>query len=498
MNEEALRLILGLKLKSLRREKGLSLSSIAQEAGLSVSYLSEIEHGRKYPKPEKLLLLARALGVSFDDLVSLKLGDELEALSTLLGSQLLRDFPFDHFGLGQGELIGLMTEEPVKAAAFLRTLLEIGKTHDLRVEHFYFSALRSYQKLNGNYFEDIEQSAASFAKEHGWSAEQRNGEFPLREVLEKEHRYRIDLETLPAHPHLKSFRSIFVPADPPRLLVNGNLLPAQRAFIFARELGYRHLALEERALTSSWLRAESFDQVLNNYKASYFAGALMIDRDSLLEKIGELFGNERWDPQRFLGLIEEVGATPEMLFYRLTELAPAHHGLKELFFLRFSTKLRSNDFRLTKELNMSRVPVPHGLGPAEHYCRRWAALKLLGEREVADREPTVLAQRARFIDDDAEFFVLAVARPLALSRDMAAGVSVGFLLDDHFKRTVRFWDDPAIPRVDVNLTCERCPLEPEACRDRVAPPYVFRHEQEQRLKEQALDELIRREGAKRR
>ena len=55
LEPESLRFILGLKLRNLRQERGLSLTALAGQAGLSVSYLSEIEAGRKHPKPDKLL-----------------------------------------------------------------------------------------------------------------------------------------------------------------------------------------------------------------------------------------------------------------------------------------------------------------------------------------------------------------------------------------------------------------------------------------------------------
>ena len=74
--------ILGLKLKTFRHEKGFSLKDLAEETGLSVSYLSEIEKGKKYPKPEKILHLATALGVQFDELVSMKVDEALDPLST--------------------------------------------------------------------------------------------------------------------------------------------------------------------------------------------------------------------------------------------------------------------------------------------------------------------------------------------------------------------------------------------------------------------------------
>ena len=60
ISADNLRFILGLKLKNLRQEKGMSLKALAESAGLSISYLSEIEKGKKYPKPDKLLLQVAA------------------------------------------------------------------------------------------------------------------------------------------------------------------------------------------------------------------------------------------------------------------------------------------------------------------------------------------------------------------------------------------------------------------------------------------------------
>ena len=68
-----IKLILGLKLKQLRLEKQLSLIELAEKSSLSVSYINEIEKGKKYPKAEKIAQLAQALGVNYDNLVSLKL-----------------------------------------------------------------------------------------------------------------------------------------------------------------------------------------------------------------------------------------------------------------------------------------------------------------------------------------------------------------------------------------------------------------------------------------
>ena len=94
MSAENPRFILGLKLKKLRQERGSTLKMLSDRAGISVSYLSEIEKGKKYPKPERLLALADALDVPFDELVSLKVAEELGPLKAALASPFMREFPF--------------------------------------------------------------------------------------------------------------------------------------------------------------------------------------------------------------------------------------------------------------------------------------------------------------------------------------------------------------------------------------------------------------------
>ena len=494
LDSEHLRFVLGLKLRSLRQEKGQPLKAIAARSGLSVSYLSEIEKGKKYPKPGKLIDLARALDVPFDTLVSLQVTEDLDPVKEVFSSGLLREFPFDLFGIQPEDLFDLVTQDPAKAGALLRTFLEVGRLYDAHAEHFLLAALRSYQQMHANYFEDLEDAAASYRRARGWSGRKPPSFSRLSAVLEKEHGYVLDEKTLPKHPQLKSFRSVYRGGAPPTLLINGRLMSSQKGFLLAREIGYRELGLTERARTSSWLKVESFQQVLNNFKASYFAGALLIDRDVLREDLARYFAKPKWDGAALLEGMRRYDATPETFFHRLTQLIPRFFGLREIFFMRFSHAARTQSYELTKVLNLSRVPVPHGVGAGETYCRRWPALRLLAGMERSgqgrDARPVVAAQRSHFLDDDAEFFVIAMGRPLALSDRSNSSVSLGFLVDDAFRKRVRFRDDPAVPRVEVNLTCERCPLLPDECLERAAPPILHERLREQGRKEEALRRLL--------
>jgi hypothetical protein len=323
----------------------------------------------------------------------------------------------------------------------------------------------------------------------------------LRDLLERRYGYTIERETLAEHDDLAGLRSVYVETPPPLLHVNRRLTDVQLAFVYGREIGYHELGIREPVRSSSWLKVESFEQVLNHFRASYFAGALLIDQAPFVDDVAAFFARPTWNAAALRDLMARYRATPEMVFYRLTELVPRHFGLSTLYFTRFFNHAGASHVRLTKVLNMTEVPIPHGLGPHEHLCRRWLALGLLDElaeaQQAASTEgrhatapPLVQAQRSRFLSHEVSFFEMATARPLALRPHTNACVTIGFRLDDAFRRQVRFWEDEAVPRRDVNLTCERCPLSRAQCRERVAPSFLHEKHQRRQRKTKALAALV--------
>lgn len=59
----------GPRLKQLRRRRDITLNDLAEETGISTSTLSRLEAGLRRPTLEQLLPLARAYGVTLDELV---------------------------------------------------------------------------------------------------------------------------------------------------------------------------------------------------------------------------------------------------------------------------------------------------------------------------------------------------------------------------------------------------------------------------------------------
>ena len=61
----------------------------------------------------ELIDLARALDVPFDSLVSLQVNEDLNPVKAVFSSSLLREFPFDLFGIQPEDLFDLVTQDTV-------------------------------------------------------------------------------------------------------------------------------------------------------------------------------------------------------------------------------------------------------------------------------------------------------------------------------------------------------------------------------------------------
>jgi transcriptional regulator with XRE-family HTH domain len=492
MSTNLVNMIFGMKVRQARMEAGLNLSEFAGRCDLSPSYVTEIEKGRKYPKPDKIIKMAQVLEKSYDDLVSIKLAPSLTYLETLLSSPLLRQFPFEEFDLDIVDLVNLFTRAPDKASALLHAVLEIGRQYDMKEEHFLRAALRSYQEIHENYFQDLEDAAVEFAERYRLNVELPLSLTSLQELICHTFGYQLDDMLLAGQQALASYRSVFIEGTRPKLLLNAALHPMQIKFILARELGYQYLGIKDRANTSAPDKVESFQQVLNDFKASYFAGALLMPRAATLADLQEFFQLNTWSPYRLLSMLEKYEVTPEMFLYRFCELTPQFFGIK-LHFLRFQNA--GDDFKLVKQLNMNNLHLPSGIGLHEHYCRRWLAVRLLKELAAdtsgeAVGTPIVGAQISEFLESHERFLNFGFARPLVLSANVGSSVITGFRVDAELKHIIRFVEDPAIPVVVINETCERCPLVGDQCTVRGVEPIILRAEKIKGERKIALDQLM--------
>ena len=489
------KIILGLKVRQFRQEKGWNFEELSRQTGISVSYLNEIEKGKKYPQPENRRRLAEALGISGEFLVSPELTQQFAPLGELLQSNFLNELPLDLFGIEIQQVVEIIARAPDRVNAFISALLEIARNYSLRDENFFFAALRAYQELRANYFEEIEQAADAFVQQYSIPVDGGVPAALLTQILESQYGYHVDAQGLEPFPELQSLRSVFNPHKR-RLLLNNRLNERQRTFQLAKELGFNVLGLKERPLASNMLRVNSFEETLNNYKAAYFAVAILINRNAMVRDIRNFFGQKTWNGQLLLDMMAKYQASPEVLFQRFNVLT-SDFRLEKIFFLRFIHDLDRDAFDIDKELHLNRRHQPHASGLNEHYCRRWLSISLLNSLkqqhgEALSTYPNLLTgvQRAAFLDSGEEYLCIAIAKPGYPTVGRNVSVTLGVLLDDRTKRTIRFWDDPAIQRTTVNVTCERCSLAD--CAERAAPPTTVQKREERRRMQEMLDQLTQK------
>ncbi len=502
MSLDLVTIIFGMKVRQARLEAGLTLSDLSRQSEMSPSYLTEIEKGRKYPRADKIVKMAAALGKEYDDLVSIKLAPSLRYLESTLSSSTIRRFPFEEFGLEPADALGLVTREPDRASALLHAIVEITRRYDLQSEEFLRAALRSYQEIHENYFPELEEAAEQFiatvGARHGFDGKRLISLTTLEKILGDEYGYLIDDKAIAATEELRHYRSLVVPGRKPQLFINSRLYARQVRFILAREIGYRYLGIKERSFVSTPDEVDSFQQLLNDARAAYFGGALLMPREHVLSDLRQLFAMQAWDPEPLSDLLSTYDVTPEMLLYRFSELIPEFFGLK-IHFLRFHHTTGTDNYQLVRHLNLNQLLVPSGTGLFEHHCRRWLSLRLLPEpaagRPSSGEPLPVGVQMSEFLETGDKFLCIGFGRRMVLSPGVASSVVIGFRVEPELRETIGFVDDPEIPHTIINETCERCPLGPQQCDVRAAPPHILEAERERMARKMALNQLKNRSAA---
>ena len=485
-DNDSIKMIFGFKVKYLRQQKELSYKLLAERTGLSTSYLHDIEKGRKYPKVDKITALAEALGVSYDFLVSTRASKKLQPIVDLLTSDFIKEFPLDFFGISPEKLFELFSNTPDKVNAFIRTIFKITRNYQMQREHIYLAALRSYQDMFDNYFADIEEAVHRFRKTYSIPVEQVNRPAFFAELLKSAFGVRVDRNTMPQHPALQERRSYFS-RKRKTLFINMGLSDAQENFLLGRELAFQFLQLEPRPYLTRIADSGPFDKLLNNFKASYFSVALLMDEHRLAEDFRSLAERSSWMPDAFTSLLDTYSVTPEMLLQRLTNILPHHFGIKDLFFIRLSGEERLQHFRMTKELHLSQLHNPYANESNEHYCRRWVSVNIIKNAQAyrgGEKSLLIDGQISNYYGTDNAYFCLSMAR---VNARKPASVTIGLLINDQLRQQLRFLSDPALSQRLVNTTCERCAIAD--CEARAVLPTIIRQQEQQQREQQALQDI---------
>ncbi len=464
-DSEYIKTIFGLKLKQQRQKKGWSLQDLSNKTGLSKSYLNEIENGKKYPKHDKILQLSEILDCKFDDLVSTKLDKTLAPVSEILKSDFFKEIPLELFGINRSSLINIISEAPKKVTAFINTLIEISQNYNLGKERFYFSVVRSFQEMYDNYFPEIEEKASEFIRDYKLDSFKNMNSKKLENILQEQFGYEIISEDFTQYHELNTLRSLFVP-EKKLLLLNQLLDENQKIFILAKEIGFNILGITLRPNTYSWVDFESFEELLNNFYASYFAGCLLIPKDEIVECFSDFLSEKKWNPEKFDALINRFTNSPETFYYRLTNVLSSEIGLKDLFYLCFTKKKESDKIIMLKELHLNHQQAPHAKATNEHYCRRWVAVKNLNK--LTDNEKLTDAQISHYKDSGLSYLVISTSQKNPFSDGTNRSYCIGILLNSNSLKKIHFAKSESIQTENVGVTCETCSIAD--CEVRQAPP----------------------------
>jgi predicted transcriptional regulator len=468
------RLLFGLKLRYYRMAKGFLFQDLSTAANISKSYLNEIEMGQKYPRQDKLLRLAAALDVEPHMLTSSELPKQLAPLQNLLATNFLQELPLEMMGLDLQRILAMLSQAPTRVSAFISTLIELSRTFSSRERHFYFGVLRAYLELHDHYFEDIEAAAAVFVD--AIDGRPRLSASLLEAELTTKWQVHIDTQTLGAYPALKSIRSVFVPAQKTLFLEEG-LNKSQKVFALLKEIGFRQLGLEVRAYTGALQHFHSFDEVLNHFRAGYFASAVMIPQHLFKQDLSDWLQQPQDFPRFLEGWLVKYACTPEVVFQRITNLLPTAFGLKGLFYVQAHRPVPHRPETLSKELHLGGRHWPH-LSHDEHFCARHGLIRLLDQpREVG------LSSDTQFVKDDKTgrtYFCVTAGWNASQKTYTTATLGIDT------RQSAWVYKRDGL-QMHTGHSCERCPLE---CSERRAEPTLYRDKKHREAVRRALKQLI--------
>ena len=464
-DSDYIKTVFGLKVKQQRQKKKWSLQDLANKTGLSKSYLNEIENGKKYPKHDKILQLSEILECKFDDLVSTKLDKSLSPITEILKSDFFKEIPLELFGINRNTLINIISESPKKVTAFINTVIEISQNYNLGRERFYFGVVRSFQEMYDNYFPEIEEKAKNFTLQNNLTSSKKLQAKTLEEILINSYNYQIKTEDLSKFNEANNLRSLFIP-ETKTLVLNTLLDENQKVFILAKEIGYTVLDLQLRPITYSWLDFESFEELLNNFYASYFAGCLLISKDELIEEFSNFINQKTWYPTEFETLISKFTESPETFYYRLTNILSSELGIKDSFYLCFTKKKDSDKIQMLKELHLNHQQTPHAKATNEHYCRRWVAVKNL--QNLKENEKLTAAQISHYNDSGLSYLVISTSQKNPFGDGTNRSYCLGILLNSSSLKKIKFAKSDTVSTENVGVTCETCSIYD--CKVRKAPP----------------------------
>lgn len=317
------KLMLGHRLRRLRRDQGLSQSHLAEQLEISASYLNLIEHNQRPVSAALLLKLARIFDL---DLQSFAEDDESHVIAGL------REV-FADPRLGGGESVGSQDLRELAALAppVTQAIIELYRAlrearHDLETlaepaaaregDSFPLDRVHEFFQAQGNHFPDLEGAAEALQRE----ARLEGGDVlrGLSEFLQRE--LGLAVRVVPQEVMGRLLRRF--DRHGRRILLNEILPRPSRMFHLAAQLALlRERTLLERLVADAKLASEAAQRLLRIGLANYFAGAVIMPYQPFLAAAQA----HRYDIEVLMRRFE---ASFEQVCHRLTTLQrPGGRGI---------------------------------------------------------------------------------------------------------------------------------------------------------------------------
>lgn len=474
------KILFGMRLRYAREKTKLNLQQFSSKVGCAVSYLNEIEHGKKYPGPDKLEAFAGALGTTVDQLLHDALPPPAIPMEQILRSGILDELPLHRFGIEPMRILELMQGAPTQVTAFLNTLVDLARHHSVTDEHIFTSALRSYQELHQNYFPELEAQALHIRSQilgiH-------IGIIPSIDLLELALKnfwgIHVRYDSLLTQPRFRYFSS-WLSSSTSTLWVQESLPISIKKYILSREIAFQHLALEDRISTSPPFEPQRFHQVIDYFHASYLANAIGLPESMMQQCLHTFFHNERLQPQLLVNWIQEYEVTPAMFFARFHLILPWMHW-KHVFYIKAKYHSRNQSFDIERELHLHPYRFLHLRKHQEHYCLKWPAFNML--QLESNSTPEVQVYLLDIGDPAIRFLTITY---LYQDRKEKNTVTIAVELTETIEQSIPWISELKSKIFIARSSCERCNITD--CDQRRASPIHLEHIQRRHEIRKLLEE----------
>jgi XRE family transcriptional regulator, fatty acid utilization regulator len=438
------KLMLGHKVRRLRRESALSQAQMAEQLGISPSYLNLIEHNQRPVTLTLLLKLGQNFGI---DLQRFAEDDEARLVSGL--SEVLTDALFRGTDLGKQDLRELAAVAPGIAEAMttlygayrqarqeLEAIADAAGSPDLaRLRTSPTEAARDFFQAELNHFPELEAAAEDLWRRGGLDATALYAS--LARYLEGTHRLKVQL--MPAGIMGAMIRR----HDPHRgRVLLSEMLPASgRAFQLACEIALvEHRSAIEAVLQRFPAADEDARALVRIGLINYFAGAVLLPYAAFAEAAQSLRHDLAVLGARF-------GASFEQVCHRLTTLQrPSASGVP--FFM----------IRLDAAGNVSKRFSANRL----HFARFGGACPVWNVHHAFQAPGQILAQLAE-MPDGSRYLSIArtVSKPWRKGPLRAAQYSIALGCETRHAERIVYADGLGLEAKDaadpIGVTCRTCP-----------------------------------------